>query len=317
MIKDVILWLYWNPFRYIVQRLPARQFYWLTALLSGMYYRLSRGKRWKYERELVTIMGEQLTPHERQEIVKQTCFLLVCNELEVLLFPMLDQENIASYVKVTGIEHLDCALSEGNGAMLLLAHFGANQMVMPAVGCHDYRMSQLSAPATAWKQVMPERVFSRIEEQAMNLRWQYELSLPVEHINIFGSLKKAFRCLQKNHVLGIAIDGGWGEHKAAVDFFRQQALFSIGAVDIARRTGCVILPTFMIRDMRSGQNTMIIEAPLPLEEGTDSEEIAAKTTQRFAAILERYVKTHPAHYLHFLALRRMMAERGDSPFWKC
>ncbi len=83
-------------------------------------------------------------------------------------------------------------------------------MVMPAIGYYGYPMGQLSAPATVWTDVMPNRRFSAMEMRAMHIRWKQELSLPVEHINIFGSLKRAFVCLKKNHVLGVAIDGGWG-----------------------------------------------------------------------------------------------------------
>jgi KDO2-lipid IV(A) lauroyltransferase len=236
----------------------------------------------------------------------------VRNELEVLLFPILNEKNISSYVTCSGLENLEVALSRGKGVMLLFGHFGANQMVMPAIGYRGIKMSQLSAPATVWKEKLPERQFSRVEGWVLRTRWEHELSLPVKHINIFGSLKEAFLTLKRNEVLGVAIDGGGGKKRVPVDFLGRKALFSTGAMEIAQRTGCSVVPVFMVRH-KDGHNNMILEPPLDLIGGEGDERLRINT-ETFVRRLESYVLKHPDHYLNFLVLRSFMARKGDTPF---
>jgi KDO2-lipid IV(A) lauroyltransferase len=286
----------------------ARLIAWIMLPVSGRTGRLAE--------ELASIPGEGPCIHSPLEIralVYRALISYVSCELEVLVFPVLNKENISSYVTCTGLEHLDKALVQGRGAMLLFGHFGANQIVMPAIGYSGYKMCQLSAPATVWKEVLPNREFSPLEERMMQERWKHELSLPVRHINIFGSLKEAFRCLQRNEVLGVAIDGGGGKERIALDFLGRRALFSPGAVDMARRTGCAVLPTFVVRDS-NGRNTMIIEPSLDMSQDGVGGEFIQRNMQLFVKRLEDYVLRRPDLYVNFLALRSFMAENGDTPF---
>lgn len=225
----------------------------------------------------------------------------------------MNKKNIDSIIDYVGLEHLENALSRGKGVMLLFAHFGANQMIMPAIGYKGYRMSQLSAPPTVWIEKMPNKKFSPMAKKGLEIRWEHELSLPVRHINIFGSLKDAFLCLKRNDVLGIAMDGGGGKTRVMVDFLGRKAMFSTGAFEIALRTGCVVLPTFMIRG-KEGRNRIIIEPPLAIENEPDEDHVK-KYASAFVRRFEEYVYRYPCHYLNFLALRTFMEKQGDTPFF--
>ena len=313
-IKDLLLWIYWNPFKRIIQKMRAAHIYMIGRALGVLFYHLAREKRKKLGQELNFILRREANREESKEAVQAAFKVFMYNELEVLLFPVLNENIIASFVTCTGLENLDNALANGKGAMLLFAHFGANQMVMPAIGYRGYKMCQLSAPATVWKEVLPERRFTNIERRALKTRWEHERSLPVKHINIFGSIKEAFLCLKRNEILGVAVDGGGGKKNVTVNFLGRKALFSIGPIDIARRTGCAILPTFMVRE-ESGRNTIMIQPPLEMDQGGDIYETITKTMRLFLQKFEDYVLAYPGFYMNFLALRSMMAEKGDTPLF--
>lgn len=313
IIKDIMLWVYWNPFKYFVQRIPIRYIYLIGRCLGALLYHIARNKRKSLEYEYVFVTGEIASHKTGKETVKASFRVYVWNELEVLLFPVFNKENISYFVTCEGLENLDNALAKGKGAMLLFAHFGANQMVMPTVGYNDYKMSQLSAPPMVWKEKLPDKKFTPMSEKGLTMRWKHELSLPVTHINIFGSLKKAFLCLKKNEVLGIAIDGGGGRKRVTADFLGRKAQFSTGSIEIAMRTGCAVLPTFMLRN-KDGYNKMIVQSPIRLVT-VDDQRAIQKNIQLFAERLERYVLQHPDHYLNFLALRRFMSGHGDRPLF--
>jgi lauroyl/myristoyl acyltransferase len=312
-IKDLLLWIYWYPFKTFIQKIPAKYVYLISRIMGTFLYHVANNKRSKLERELIFIFGNKLCDKKKGEFVKEAFRILMYNKLEVLLFPILNENNISSFATCSGLENLDSALSRGKGAMLLFAHFGANQMIMPAIGYNGYEMSQLSAPAVVWIDKLPNKKFTKIGIKILETQWKHELSLPVTHVSIFGSLKKAFLCLKRNEVLGVAMDGGGGRNSVLVDFLGKKALFYTGSIEIAMRTGCTVLPTFMIRN-KSGVNELIIEPPLKILR-SDDENATIKNIRLFIAILARYVSKYPDHYLNFLALRRFMAEQGDDPFF--
>lgn len=310
MLKDLLLWLYWYPFRFFIQAMPVSCLYGIGRIGGIVLFHIFTRKRRLFEEKLNKIFCRSLDCLTSTKITRDAFIVFFQNELEVLIFSKLNSENIESVVKVSGLENLDKASAQGSGVMLLFAHFGANQMIMPAIGYRGYKMSQLSAPPMVWVEKMPRRKFSRMGRKALDLRWLQELSLPVKHINIFGSLKEAFLCLKKNEILGIAVDGGGGKDRVAIDFLGRKALFSTGAIEIAIRTGCAVLPVFMLRD-KKGHNTMVIE---PRMEISKEDEVRCNL-YRFVERLQWYVIKYPHLYLNFLALRQFMSEQGDTPFF--
>jgi KDO2-lipid IV(A) lauroyltransferase len=314
LLKDILLWCYWYPLRFFIQTVPPVFAYRLARWGAGLAYYLSPRRRTALERELSDLGVLAPGSREFDSAVKSALVVLFQNETDVLLFPRLNPANIDSFVSLSGAAHLHGALAKGRGVMLLFAHFGANQMIMPAVGHRGYTMCQMSAPPMVWEEKLPNRKFSRMGKRALELRWEHELSLPVKHVNIFRPLKEAFVCLKKNGILGIAIDGGGGKQRVPVAFAGRTALLSTGAVEIALRTGCVVLPTFILRD-KGGRQRMIVEEPLQLPEGGDHGEQVLAVMRLFIARFEEYVRRHPGHYLNFLVLRRFMESQGDTPLF--
>ncbi|MBF0559430.1 MAG: lysophospholipid acyltransferase family protein [Nitrospirae bacterium] len=261
MLKTILQWLYWYPFRTFAQTLSFRYLYGIGKVSGIILSHFFAGKKRLFRQELERNFSGSLPGLDPDKTIQNTFINKLQTELEVLIFPRLNSANIASVIKYRGLEHLDTALSKGKGVMLLFSHFGANQMIMPAIGYKGYTMNQLSAPPMVWVEKLPHKKFSMIEKKALSIRWEHELSLPVKHINIFGSLKDALLCLKRNEILGIAIDGGGGKERIEVDFLGRKALFSTGALEIAVRTGCAVLPVFMVRD-KKGFNTIIFPGDL-------------------------------------------------------
>lgn len=294
--------------------MPARIVYLLADFGAAFCYIVLSGRRRRLFCEVAFLFDGKLTGKRARQAVRGAFKGLVKNELEVLLFPKLTHRNIDQYTICQDLFHLDQALDEGKGVILLFAHFGANQMVMPAVGYRGYSMCQLSAPAMVWENMMGNRKFSFMERHAMRRRWAHESSLPVEHINIFGPLKRAALCLKRNDILGVAIDGGGGKERMEIRFMDKPALFSTGAARLAVRMGCVVLPTFMVRTKHGPSQMIILPAIHP--PANVSQEVAIQAvTQAFADWLTKFVWEYPDHYLNFMALRRRMSRFGDIPLF--
>ncbi|MBF0316647.1 MAG: lysophospholipid acyltransferase family protein [Nitrospirae bacterium] len=291
---------------------PFRMAYLVAGVISRAAFIVARDKRLMVQMEVKRLFPGA-TRSRIDMIVKRTLEGFFQSEMEVYLYPRLNKDNIHHLVKCVGARHLEEGVKGGRGTMLLFAHFGANQMVMPAIGYTGHRMCQMSAPATVWIERLPQMKSTLVEKVMLRYKWRNEQSLPVKHINIFGSLREAFMCLKRNEFLGIAIDGGGGKETVDVDFLGRKAHFPTGAIDMALRTGCCILPVFMLRNKGAG-NTMIIEPPLEYKTSTDKEADIRYATQLFVNRLEQYVLKRPCHYMYFLAWRSFMATKGDTPF---
>lgn len=316
-VRDALVRIYWGPFRFLVQRLPVPAAYALGKGLGRLLGLVPNARLAGMTRAARLTLGPDATETKCRRLARRALANFCLNDLEVLLFPKLNPEIMSRIMRIEGREHLDAALAEGKGAMLVFGHFGANQMIMPAIGYAGYDMHQLSAPSSVLNEKLPE-ARSQGVLRTREMRWKHELSLPVTHINIFGSMKPAFKCLRDNRILGVAVDGGGGEKRIAVPFLGRTALFSTGAASLAMRTGCSVLPAFMYRE-KNGCGRLVLEKPLRLERAASKDKEASaleENVRRVISALERRILERPDHYLYFLSFRMHMAEAGRDVFFK-
>ncbi len=253
-------------------------------------------------------LGREI-PRSEKEILRDTYRLTMFNELEVLRYPYLNPNTIGDTAVIEGREHLDTALSKGKGAIVLIGHFGANQMIMPALGHVGYPMNQLSAPPPVWGEILRETRTTPLWERVLQRRWELEKRLPVRHINVFRFLRPAFECLARNEVLGLAFDGGGGKKWARLDFLGRKANVSMQPAQIWHKTRAALLPTFVFRDPGEARHRVVITEPLEWQ--GDGE----RSLQAYADRFGEAVLRHPEHYLYFLALRRRVRGSDVMPFF--
>jgi len=314
-VKDLLFWLLWGPVRWLLLRLPLPVALAAGRGLGRILARVPTGARAAMERAARVVLGPAAPAEAIRAAARRGACNLVLNETEALLFPRLTPDNLAHCIASKGLDRLDAALAQGRGALLLVAHFGANQMVMAAVGHSGRRLCQISAPAMALDEKMPGRR-SALFRAALRRRWEHEQSLPVTHVNVFGPLTRALTCLRQGGILSVAVDGGHGARLAPAPFLGRTARFNIGALELAVHAQCPILPVFMIRG-RDGRNTMVVEPPLSWEaaDGLPRKAVAEAALRAYVPILERHVRRRPCHYLRFLAFRELMAGTDKEPFF--
>jgi len=260
--------------------------------------------------ELRRIYAGREMPRSEDSILADAYRLTMFNELEVLRYPDLDPRTIGDTCVVEGREHLDAARAQGKGAIVLIGHFGANQMIMPALGHMGYPMNQLSAPPPVWAEILRETRTTPLWRKILARRWELEKRLPVTHINVFRFLRPAFECLGRNEVLGLAFDGGGGKKWVEVDFLGRRANLSVQPAQIWKKTGAALLPTYVIRAPGEARHRVVITEALPWQ-GT-----VERSLQAFVDRFQAWVWQHPEQYLHFLAMRRRVRATDVIPLFQ-
>jgi phosphatidylinositol dimannoside acyltransferase len=314
LVKDLGgLGLYY-PGQALVARAPRAWLHPVARLGGDLVRRLSQDGEEGRE-ELRKLFGDRPLPRPEDEILRDAYRASMFNEIEVLRYPHLDPSTIGAVCEIEGREHLDAALRRGRGAIVLIGHFGANQMIMPALGHSGYPMNQLSAPPPVWADILRETRTTPLWEKVLARRWELEQRLPVQHINVFRFLRPAFDCLRDNQVLGLAFDGGGGTHGTTVQLLARRANLSIQPIQLWRKTGAALLPTVVVREPGQARHRVVIEPELPWQPVKDRAEEVQVNMQAFVDRFAAWVARLPDHYLQFLLIRRRVRATDVRPFF--
>ena len=303
LVKDLGGLAMYYPGQALVNRLSSSHLDRLAGLGGGIVRALGDEAM---RAELRAIYAGRSMPRAEDEILRDAFRLTLYNELEVLRYPWLSPSTIEQVCVVEGREHLDAALAKGRGAIVMIGHFGANQMIMPALGHLGYRMAQLSAPPPVWGEILRDSRTTPLWEKTLERRWQLEKRLPVKHVNVFRFLRPAFEILQAHGVLGLAFDGGGGKKWVQVDLLGRRANLSVQPAQIWKKSGAVLLPTLVTRRPGEARHRVVITEPL------DWRGTVEASMQALAGRFEQWVWSQPEQYLHFLTMRRKV--RGTDVF---
>ena len=304
------------PGQAAVARMPRRALL-KAAQAGGDAVRLaSQAEAAKALEELHRLVGPNELPRDDAGILRDAYRQMMFNELEVLRYTELTPQTIDKVCTIEGEEHIHAALEKGKGAIVLIGHFGANQMIMPALGHKGYPMSQLSAPPPVWADILRDTRTTRLWELVLARRWELEQRLPVQHINVFKFLRPAFECLQNNELLGLAFDGGGGKRWTQVQFLDRRCNLSVQPIQLARKTGAAILPTLVIREPGSLKHRIVITPALEYVKRKNRADEMQANMQAFVDVFAQWVLRYPEHYLNFLLLRWKVRGTDVAPFFE-
>ena len=310
LIKKIMILVMWYPFRIFTRFLPLKLIYQIGIIGGYLLYFISRGRSKIMAEELGLILPNKCDD-EIKEIIKSSFINYSVSEMEVLLYPLMNREFIKKMIAIEGREHLDDALADKKGVLLFQAHFGAFQMVMPAIGYSGYKMNQISASASVWK----EESQSQLQKKSFDIKASYEYKLPVKHISVKTNLKAVFSALKKNEIVGITADGGGGKKIVPIKFLGRNANFQRGSVDIAIRTGALIIPVFILT-LKNFEHRLIIHPAIKANSLRQKKENIIHILQSYAKLLEQYVNQFPSHYGYTLYLRKSRAHKDPYLFFE-
>ena len=148
---------------------------------------------------------------------------------------------IAPWFKVVGREHLDAALADGRGVVLLANHFG----------------SHLLTSHWMFRQGLPLRWFSeRPRSISKYMAKRFQTSGPLGQERMFisrrstpadaaSAILRASRALGAGMIVKVASDVRWcGAHTSTARFLGQDLSFSKTWVTLAAMSGATVLPVF-------------------------------------------------------------------------
>ena len=266
---------------FFVSRLPRSVTLTIGGWLGTLIFWLA-----PQQRELVCQQLQfslDLSSERRIRAIAKQCFEnLGRNVLEFMQFPRINSKQIQQYVSFEGVQHVEQALAQGKGAIILTGHFGNWELLAASI-------SATIAPLTP--------IVRKLRSPRLNaLVSSYREQAGYATIDRDTGIRHALRCLKRNELLGIVADVDTSVSGVFVDFFGRPAYTPYSPVAIALKTGTAILPTFIVRQP-DGSHRAIIEPPLVLQRTDVKEKDLVINTQKFTKIIESYIRQYPAQWI--------------------
>lgn len=312
LAREALKFLFWYPVAELALLTPLAAAYAIANIVGRTYALLSRSRARLIRQEIGKLLGKS-AEEVPAETARRTCALFAKNQLEFLRAPRLTRELMALLVTIEGKGYLDAALARGSGAILLLIHYGANQLIIPAIKHQGYDLLQFGSPPGAWHD-LHGREPSWLDRRIFARRLSVEQALGVEFLYIERSLRPAYRALTRNRVLAIALDGRYGSRFEPIPFGARTAMLSPGPVGLAFRTGAALLPTFIERQS-DDRHQLVIHPPMAVA-GPDGEPIPpVAVLTEFAGLAMGYIARSPCHYGWLLQAARHRAPIDRVPLF--
>jgi KDO2-lipid IV(A) lauroyltransferase len=155
---------------------------------------------------------------------------------ELFRLPAMDHSAVARKVDeaITGVENIDAALAEGNGAVLVLPHSGN----WDAAGLWLVRYA--GSFTTVVERLRPDSVYRRFVAFRESLGFEI---LPASGGT--GSFRLLLQRLRENKVLCLVGDRDLNRSGLPVSFFGEHTKMPGGAARLAASTGAALLPVGM------------------------------------------------------------------------
>lgn len=205
--------------------------------------------------------------------------------VDILKFADIDSEDIARLITVTGLEHLNEALAHGRGVLLTFCHFG------------NWEVGGRALPL-----LIPNPINAIAETAGLSYLTKVLVkqrgSKGIRVIPMETALKRLYKALANNEIVGIAVDRYTPDNGVVVNFCGTPTRVPVGAAAIAARTGAAIVPCVFYR-LPNGRYRGVVEPPIFASRQHNGESDYTATLQTVFSTLEKYVVAYPEQYYKF------------------
>lgn len=193
-------------------------------------------------------------------------------------------ETLISKVRIVNAEVLAQARSLQKGVLLLSAHFGSWELLASSV--------RLNA-GTPFGMIVQRQRNQRIDAALDAMRSRFgNFTIPMG-----PSSRKVLNALAENCVVLILGDQSGPKEAVFVDFFGRAAATHRGVAAFSLKTGAPIVTGFLVRQADGTYTMTLEEVDRTGLDSPNNEENIIELTKRHTAILERWIRKHPDHWL--------------------
>jgi len=203
--------------------------------------------------------------------------------IELMWFPRFTDKKIREVVKVRNIELMHEGYKKGRGLIMLSAHFANWELLaMAAARIAGY-------PFTIIVQGLRNKYVGDLVNK-------YRCLYGNQVVDMAISVREILKALREKKVVAMVADQSAGAEGPFIEYFGRPASTYLGPALFSLKTGAPLQMGMMIRQ-KDGTYQVVIEEVDKTDLDEYDEENALELTRRHVAILEKYVRQYPDHWL--------------------
>lgn len=278
---------FWRLGLWLVRLLPLGVCRGLSQVAAKLYWLLASHRRAVVQANLLPALnGDEVLARKKTKALFQQFALKVVDlwRYEARL-PIQDLFGLTS-----GWEHFEKAQSEKRGVLLVTPHLGNWEFGGPCLHQRGVRLQVLTLAE-------PGADFTELR-QASRARWDIETLVIGDDPFAFVEV---IRRLEEGAAVALLVDRPPPASAITVELFGKPFAASVAAAELARASGCVLLPVYLPRI--KGTYEAHILPPLTYERSALRERAARQQlTQRLISIFEPLIREHLDQWYHFVPI---------------
>ncbi|TAM41814.1 hypothetical protein EPN54_01620, partial [bacterium] len=203
------------------------------------------------------------------------------NLIEISFIPRINKPYLEKYINIVNKDNIEAAFKRGKGVIFLAVHAG------------DWELSNIICANLGFPFILfvRDQGFPRLNR----LLNSYRLKQGAKIIYKQAGPRQLIETVNKNQAIGMTMDQG-GRHGELVKFFGREASMSTGAVKLALKYDCSIIPTFYTR-VKGPYIKVILDQVYTVSRSGEAQKDLRDNLQRLAGIYEKYIRLYPHEYL--------------------
>lgn len=265
----------------LVRCLPLRALRRLATVVAWVVGLCSVRRQRMMERNLQAVFGKRLSSSQRRRIRWQSMVNICKTMAELLKLPQLSEADLRREVSIEGLEHLDAALAQGRGAILVTAHFGNWEYAGAYLSTLGYPVSVVARDAN--------------DPLVRDLINKARFSKGVRVLQR-SDVSQMMRALKANECVAILPDQHAARGAVRVRFLGLPADSPAGPALLALRTGAPIVPSFAYRQSDDHISCKALPA-LPIRDTGNRAADVLAITQQINDVIGEAIWKNPEQWL--------------------
>ncbi len=264
--------------------LPVRPAYAIARAVADLSYPFQGRLRRHVKDNMRHVLGPGADEKEVSRAAREVFRNVTRYYADLIRLPRIDPHRLLEHnLNVHGMENLKNALAQGEGVVLVSAHYGNTELTVQALAAFDIYAYVLTEP-------LQPRQLSDLTHRLRSTHGH--IYQPVS----MSSVKGALRYLRQGKLVAILCDRDIQKTGQLLPLCGCPARFPVGAAMLAVRTGAQVVPAFSHRQ-GPGRIEVWIEPPLSLERTGDEEHDVRAITEKILARFEEYLRRDPGQWM--------------------
>jgi KDO2-lipid IV(A) lauroyltransferase len=203
------------------------------------------------------------------------------NLVEISFIPRINKRYLEKYIHIENKDYAAQAFNRGKGVIFLIVHEGNWEL-------SNIICANLDLPFVLF---VRDQGFPRLNA----LLNYYRLKQGAKIIHKNTGVRQLIEVLKSNQSIGMTTDQG-GRKGQLVNFFGKEASMSTGAIKLALKYDCAIIPIFYTR-IKGPYTKVILDQVFTVTTSSNPQNDLHQNLQRLISIYEKYLRQYPYEYL--------------------